>query len=110
MRIPLRLPALLLLAATTSGAKLSAAAISNMARGAGVMRIEPPDAQGLLRIHLMPLEAIQQRRLPLPVRWIAAGKVRGLSTPAYDADKPWRISSRPSRDITLTARPKETWR
>jgi hypothetical protein len=91
-------------------ASLSASAVSSMARAAGVKRIERPDAQGLLRIHLTPLEAKQQRRLPLPVRWIGAGKVRGLSTNAYDADKPWHISSRPSRTIVLKARPKETWR
>ena len=91
-------------------ARLSASAIASMAHAMGVKRIERPDAQGLLRVHLMSLDAKQQLRLPLPVRWIGAGKVRGLSTTAYDADSPWRISSRPSRAIELKARPKETWR
>jgi hypothetical protein len=93
-----------------ASAGLSASALSSMAGTAGVKRIERPDAQGLLRIHLTPLEAKQQRRLPLPVRWIGAGEVHGLSTTSYDADRPWRISSRPSRAIKLKARPKETWR
>ncbi|MCK5795715.1 MAG: hypothetical protein KAI47_00915, partial [Deltaproteobacteria bacterium] len=93
-----------------ASARLSASAVSSMAHATGVDRIERPDARGLLRIHLTSLEAKQELRLPLPVRWIGAGKVRGLSTIAYDADKPWRISSRPSRAIDLKARPKETWR
>jgi hypothetical protein len=92
-----------------AAAGLSAAAISGMESDAGVERIERPDPQGLLRIHLTPLGPKEQLRLPLPVRWIGAGRVRGLSTAAYDADRPWRISSTPSRLIELRARPKETW-
>lgn len=92
-----------------SPAALSESAIASMTRTAGVKRIERPDSQGLLRIHLTSLDAKQKRRLPLPVRWIGAGKFRGLSTTAHDADRPWRISSTPSRAIELSARPKETW-
>ena len=91
-------------------ASLDPAALSSIEGAAGVARVERPDAQGMLRIHLRPLEAKQRRRLPLPLRWVGAGKVRGLSTVTYDADRPWRISSRPGRTLELRARPKETWR
>ena len=90
-------------------AALSVAAAASMARTAGVERIERPDSQGLLRIHLTPLKAKQERRLPLPVRWVGAGTFRGLSITVHDADRPWRISSRPSRAVELRVRPKETW-
>ena len=88
---------------------LPASAISGMALTAGVKRIQRPDAQGLLRIQLTPLGPGQKLRLPIPVRWIGAGKVRGLSITVYDADSPWRISSMPSRTVELSTRPEETW-
>jgi len=93
-----------------SAGVLPASARRTITAASGVARIEPPDAQGLLRIHLAPIEAAQDRRLPLPIRWIGGGEVKGLSVVVFDADQPWRISSSPSRAVDLQARPKETWR
>lgn len=93
-----------------ASAVLSNAAIAELRRTAAVKRLERVDAQGLLRIHLRSIDAKQQRRLPLPLHWIAIGRFRGLSTIAYDADSPWRITSRASRTLTIKPRAQESWR
>lgn len=92
-----------------ASAVLSQAAIASLRHASAVKRLERVDAQGLLRIHLRSIGAKQQRRLPLPLRWIAIGRFRGLSTIAYDADSPWRITSRASRTLTLKPRAQESW-
>jgi hypothetical protein len=93
-----------------SAAELTEEGRLSMERAPAVRRVEPPDLQGLLRIHLDPLGPREQLRLPLPVRWFAGGTVRGLSLAVFDAEQPWRISSRPPRTLVLKPRPEEVWR
>jgi hypothetical protein len=90
-------------------ARLDEPARRSLARAAAVLRVEPPDLQGLLRIHLRPLEPRQQHRLPLPVRWIGGGRCRGLSLAVFDADRPWQVSSVPARSLHLAPPPEEVW-
>jgi hypothetical protein len=92
-----------------SAAVLPKSAQSALSAADGVAAVEPPDGQGLLRIYLTPLDPLQQRRLPLPLRWIGRGRVEGLSIVLFDADQPWMISSTPSRTTELSARPEESW-
>ncbi|HEY3359923.1 MAG TPA: hypothetical protein VGQ83_42120, partial [Polyangia bacterium] len=93
----------------------SAAAFPEAARLAlagrpGVQRVDPPDGRGLLRVHLWALGAREQRRLPLPLRWLAAGVMTGPALAAYDADRPWCLSAFPSPTLTVGQRPEERWR
>ena len=92
-----------------SAAALDPQALRSMAHAAAVRRIDPPDLQGLLRIHLGSMDPGQRRRLPLPVRWIGGGTVCGLSLAVYDAERPWLISSVPARTLRLAPPPQEVW-
>ncbi len=80
-----------------------------IARARGVLRVEPTDLRGLVRFHLRPLEPRERLRLPLPVRWLAGGAVRGLALAVYDGDQPWRVSSVPARLLQLAFPPEEVW-
>lgn len=93
-----------------SAAALSGSARASMASAAGVVRVDRPDAMGVLRIHLAPLRSQREVRLPVPVRWIGTGRISGFAISTYDADRPWRISSVPARSLTIAPRPVETWK
>jgi hypothetical protein len=76
----------------------------------GVVHVAPPDLAGVVRIDLAPLEPQRPRRLPLPVRWLGAGVVHGLAVTAYDAARPWHITTLPARRLDIPPRREETWR
>lgn len=92
-----------------SAGVLPRSALATIAAAAGVVRVDAPDAQGLLHLELAPIEPLQELRLPLPIRWIARGKVEGLSMAVFDADQPWRVSSTPAVVEELSERPEEKW-
>lgn len=90
-------------------ALLSRSALAAISGAPGVRRVEPLDPRGLLRIHLEPLPAKQTRRVPLPLRWVAAGTVTGLWAGVHDARRPWLISSAPAQTLQLKPQPEERW-
>jgi len=68
---------------------------------AGVAHVDPPDARGLLRIHLAPLAPEQHVVLPIAVRWVAHGAMHGFAAVAYDAPTPTRMTILSERSITI---------
>ncbi len=81
-----------------------------LARVGGVVAVDAPDALGQVRIHLSAMGPGEVRRLPLPLRWLGAGEVRGLAWVAFDAVEPWRLSSSPGQKLVVLPRTAEAWR
>ena len=84
-----------------AGARLEASALEAMRAAPGVAEVAEPDARGVLRVRLEPLPAEQERRLPLPLRWTGAGRRQGLALAAWDASRPWQVTSVPARTIDV---------
>ena len=42
--------------------------------------------------------------IPLPLRWVAAGTVRGLGLAAFAQDRPWRLSVTEELELRIEAR------
>jgi hypothetical protein len=82
-------------------ARMDETALATLRRASAVRRVEAPDAVGLLRIELRSLAAGGTHRLPLPWRWVAAGRTRGLQITSYDASQPWRTSAEAGRELTV---------
>jgi hypothetical protein len=57
-----------------------------------VLRVDEPDARGVVRIGLARIAPDEQVVVPLPVRWIASGGTSGLSVAAFAGDRPWELS------------------
>jgi hypothetical protein len=74
------------------------------ALGEAVIDAGDPDRAGVLRIRLAPLTEDGVHRVPLPWRWIAAGRMRGLSIAAYDAARPWVITTSEPRSWEIEDR------
>lgn len=77
--------------ALPAGASLDESARSAM--GEHVRAIDGPDRAGVVRLSLAPLTEDGSHRVPLPWRWIAAGRMRGLSLTAYDGARPWAVAT-----------------
>jgi hypothetical protein len=82
-------------------AQLDAAALATLRRASAVRSADSPDAAGVLRLHLEPLPAGGTHRVPLPWRWIAAGRTVGLGITSYDASEPSRATVSADRDLTV---------
>jgi hypothetical protein len=62
---------------------------------------EPDATRGTLRLVLAGLPPGGRRRVPLPLRWSVAGKLRGLGVVAYPGDRPEDLSVKPPRVWTI---------
>ena len=93
-----------------SAGSFGSQAIAALSAQPGILRVDAPDDAGMLRIHLGQLDAKQDRRIPLPIQWVGEGKVSGLSLSVYDANSPWKISTKARRTFHLKPAPLETWR
>ena len=89
--------------------RLSDEARARLAAAPGVLRVDAPDLAGVVRIYLAPLDPQKPRRLPLPIHWLGAGQVSGLAITAYDAEKPWRLTTLPARQLAIQPATKESW-
>ncbi|MCB9617257.1 MAG: hypothetical protein H6721_30790 [Sandaracinus sp.] len=81
-------------------ARIDAAARAALAGTPGVTSIEPA-RNGALLVHLGPMASGEVRRLPLRLRWLAAGRRPGVGLAAWDATTPWRASSRAARERVI---------
>lgn len=95
--------------ALPGAARLTEVARRALERAPGVRRVEDPDARGVVRVHLHEIRGGSSLRVPLPVRWIGAGRTRGLGLVIYDAGRPWVSSSTEPIDFDLRPRPRERW-
>jgi hypothetical protein len=68
-----------------------------------VTAIDGPDGAGVVRVHLAPLRGRGAHHVPLPVRWRASGRVRGLATVVYAEGSPWSRTSRPAITLDVEA-------
>lgn len=82
-------------------AGLDAAAIRALERAENVAHVDPPDGAGVVRIHLAPLAAEGEHRVPLAWRWLGGGRTRGLDLVAYDASVPHAMFVREGRTLTI---------
>jgi hypothetical protein len=76
-----------------------------IARASGVRTVSAPDGAGVVRIALEPLAVGAVARIPLPLRWIASGRTRGLALAAYDGAEPSRIATTDARSLTIEEEP-----
>lgn len=74
--------------------------IAMLESNAGVRRAEARNP-GYVRLWLAPLAAEASATIPISLRWIAAGQVRGLATIAYEADRPGAMTVLPPQTITI---------
>lgn len=96
-----------LLVTLPSGAQLDATALSAMQRTDGVMSVAEPDRRGVVRVRLSRLPPGEALRLPVPLRWTAAGPRRGLSLAAFPQDRAWELSVTPPVEVDVPFRPEE---
>ncbi len=80
---------------------LSHAARLQLAASSGVLRVDAQAAAGIVRIYLTSLDPQKPRRLPLPIHWLGSGLVSGLAITAYDAERPWRLTTLPARPLAI---------
>ncbi|MGE0790817.1 MAG: hypothetical protein AB7S26_34400 [Sandaracinaceae bacterium] len=66
-----------------------------------VARVDDPDRAGVLRVTLAPIPVGVSRRVPLSLRWVAAGRTRGLAVEAYDLEAPSERATIPARTLTV---------
>ena len=64
---------------------------------------EPAATRGTLQLVLAGLPPGGSRRIPLPLRWSVAGKLRGLGVAAYPGDRPEDLFVKPPRVWTISA-------
>jgi hypothetical protein len=83
-----------------AGAELDEEGRAAMRRKLGA---EPVATRGTLRLVLAGLPPGGTRRIPLPLRWSVAGKLRGLGVAAYPGDRPEDLSVKPPRVWTISA-------
>jgi len=74
-----------------------------------VAGVEAPDARGLLRLRLRSLAPLEEQRIALPVRWQSPGTFDGFAVAAYDATRPWRVSTFAPRRVTVRGGSTERW-
>ena len=72
-------------------------------RANGVVRDAEAREPGFARMTLAPLEPQQQVAIALPLRWRAAGRVRGLAVVGYSAATPERMTVLPARVLEVGA-------
>lgn len=89
--------------ALPGAAQLDDAAIAALRRSDSVRGVDPVDGAGVLRVRLAPLAEGATHRVPLPWRWIASGRTRGLEVTAYDASRPWETSTIERRELNVEA-------
>jgi hypothetical protein len=82
---------------------------ARLAASPGVIQVDAPDLAGVVRVHLGSLDPRVPRRLPLPIRWLGAGQVRGLAVTAYSAEQPWNMTTLPARTLEIKPPAKESW-
>ncbi|MBX3247390.1 MAG: hypothetical protein KF901_09420 [Myxococcales bacterium] len=70
-------------------------------RSNGMVRSVERREPGFLRIVMAPMEPQQEATLPLPLRWRAAGSVRGLGVVAYEAAQPEAMSALAPRPMVV---------
>jgi hypothetical protein len=90
-------------------ASLGEESLAGLAAVPGVAAVEPADPQGMVRLSLAPLGPREVRRIPLPVRWLGAGEVGGFAAAAFDAQRPWRITTLPAGRVSVVRPPEEVW-
>jgi Alpha-2-macroglobulin family len=83
-----------------AGAELDAEGRAAMRRK---LAAEPDATRGTLRLVLAGLPPGGKRRIPLPLRWSVAGKLRGLGVAAYPGDRPEDLFVKPPRVWTIAA-------
>lgn len=88
-----------------AAAELDRRALDALERFEGVVAVRAPDRRGVVEIALAPLEARAERTLPLPLRWLGAGRVTGLGVAAFDAERAFELSLTPPRELELAWRP-----
>lgn len=66
----------------------------------GVVRAEV-DSRGLVSVVLSALGEGERRAIALPVEWLGAGERTGFAVGAWEADRPWAITSLPARDFDV---------
>ena len=76
-----------------------------IARVSSVRAVSAPDGAGVVRILLEPLAVGATLRVPLPLRWIASGRTRGLALATYDGAEPSRIATSDERLFTIEEEP-----
>jgi hypothetical protein len=87
-----------------AGSTLPAHAVAAIGRDDEVASVGEIDRNGQIRIRLAPLVAGGEVRLPLPIRWLASGRRRGLSLSLWDDGTPWQVTSVPARTLEIPDR------
>lgn len=70
-------------------------------RSPSVGRVVGPDAGGMVRIELAPLERDQTHRVPLALHWLGEGQTTGFALITYDASTPHVMGVSEGRTIHL---------
>jgi hypothetical protein len=97
----------ILLVTLPAGAELDSTARAAIGGSAGVIEVEEPDTRGVVRVRLAPLASGEERRLPLPLRWTAAGRRSGLSLASFPEDRSWELSVTPPVVVDVPFRPED---
>ena len=99
---PIELPVLLV--SLPPSAELDERARTAMEAAEGVSRVAEVDGRGVVEVHLEPIDGRGERIVPLPVRWRAAGGVRGFGLALFDSERAWDLSVTPPRDLAIVHR------
>lgn len=94
-----------LLVTLPSGATLDQIGRDAMTRSAGVVDVAEPDGRGVVRVRCAPLAAGEEMRLPIPVRWTAAGRRQGIFMVAFPEDRAWELSALQPEELDVPFRP-----
>lgn len=70
-------------------------------RASGAVTAAEAREPGFVRLRLVSLEPQQEVVIPLPLRWRAAGRVRGLAVVAYESGSPDQMSVLPPRALEI---------
>jgi hypothetical protein len=90
-----------------AGADLDRVGREAMQRSAGVVSVDEADRRGVIRVALAPLAAGARARMPLPIRWSAAGRRRGVILGAFPEDRPFELTVVPPGEVDAGFRPDE---
>lgn len=84
-----------------SAAALDLRAIDAISRAPGVVEVRPPDRRGVVELLLSSIEAREERVISLPIPWVGAGEVTGLSVAAFDSERSFELDLTPPRELSV---------
>lgn len=98
---PDRLERPTLLVSLPASAILDERARAALGAASGVESVAEPDRHGVIEIRLAPIEGFNEVRVPLPVRWLAAGEVSGFGLAAFEAARAWELTVVPNQSVEV---------